>query len=78
MLKQGSDFLFEMQGRTQNTRMRGGIRAGARTIEYGVWCKRRKPQGGIVWEGVSPSHIGGPGEIPREKIWEMVVPEKRF
>ena len=26
----------------------------------------------------SYSHIGGPGEIPREKNWEIVVPEKRF
>ena len=27
--------------------------------------------------GGSPSHLGGPGDLPR-KNWKVVVPEKRF
>ena len=49
---------------TQNTQIRG----------YDVSGVSRK---GGVWEGVSPSDIGGGGRSPK-KIWEIVVPEKRF
>ena len=35
-------------------------------------------KGGEYERGSFPSHLGGPGDLPRKKIWEIVVPEKRF
>ena len=59
------------QGRTQNTRIRGGIECGRHDVS-GIRCK------GGEYERGFPPLIWGSGGYPPGKKWEIVVPEKRF
>ena len=78
--------LIKLSGRCGRTTIsdNNNVRAGPRTLEYGGGHRMaRHDVSGVSLKGESmrggiPLSFRGPGGSPPGKIWEIVVPEKRF